>query len=518
MASGFMPEATFACVRSAVFLQRLYGFCSIEPHAPLLRGQSYRPCGGGSAGAPYPPTYSYHPHSSSLMRYDKSLFFSILLAAYGCFFYSQAHGQVVLDGHAWPVSWVEFSPDGTQVLTASYDSTARLWDATSGALLSTFVGQRGVLTSARFSPDGSRILTLSDEPSLRVWDRNDPSSFITIAVPSRIRDAVFSRDGSVIVGGVWDSTVRIWDVSTGEEQQVLRGNRGDRTYTVRFSPDGTKVLSAGVDSILYLWDVASGEIVHQLIGHGSSVNTVEFSSDGTMAVSAGFDNTAIVWDIVTGDSIHVLRGHSARLRTAVFTPDDRQVVTGAFDNTGRIWDVGTGLSVHILSGHLSRLRDVQVSPNGRLIVTASEDNTAKIWDAASGVELRTLSGHADRLLTARFSPDSRFVATASDDATAQVWDVSSLSTVEENMRMNQGLRLFPNPARTTLSLIWDRGGRASGKGKGVIYDLLGRPMAAFPLSLHPETTIELIPIPAGVYHLEAEDKGLREHVMLFITH
>ena len=49
-----------------------------------------------------------------------------------------------------------FSPDGRRLLTASFDTTARLWEAESGKLLATFQGQRAV-----FRSDERRVLTAS---------------------------------------------------------------------------------------------------------------------------------------------------------------------------------------------------------------------------------------------------------------------------------------------------------------------------------------------------------------------
>ena len=52
-----------------------------------------------------------------------------------------------------------FSPDGSRIVTASWDGTAKVWDAESGAELLTLKGHAAQVTSASFSPDGSRIVT-----------------------------------------------------------------------------------------------------------------------------------------------------------------------------------------------------------------------------------------------------------------------------------------------------------------------------------------------------------------------
>ena len=63
-----------------------------------------------------------------------------------------------------------FSPDGTRIVTASGDRTARLWDVASGAEIAVLRGHDdSVRESAAFSPDGTRIVTASDDNTARIW-------------------------------------------------------------------------------------------------------------------------------------------------------------------------------------------------------------------------------------------------------------------------------------------------------------------------------------------------------------
>jgi WD40 repeat protein len=75
-----------------------------------------------------------------------------------------------LRGHTDKLESVAFSLDGRQVLTGSFDKTARLWETATGQQRCTFKGHLGRVMSAAFSPDGRRVLTASADGTTRVWD------------------------------------------------------------------------------------------------------------------------------------------------------------------------------------------------------------------------------------------------------------------------------------------------------------------------------------------------------------
>ncbi|MFN9994038.1 MAG: WD40 repeat domain-containing protein, partial [Phycisphaerales bacterium] len=75
----------------------------------------------------------------------------------------------ILRGHEFVVTSAAFSPDGTRVVTASWDNTARGWDAQCGKELAILRGHEGEVTTATFSPDGTRVVTASLDGTARIW-------------------------------------------------------------------------------------------------------------------------------------------------------------------------------------------------------------------------------------------------------------------------------------------------------------------------------------------------------------
>ena len=79
---------------------------------------------------------------------------------------------------------------------------------------------------------------------------------------------------------------------------LLRGDgmRSEVT-SVAFSPDGTKIVSGSVDGTIKVWDADTLEVVDETVSvHNGGVSSVSFSPDGTKLVSSGYTGTIKVWD------------------------------------------------------------------------------------------------------------------------------------------------------------------------------------------------------------------------------
>jgi WD40 repeat protein len=80
--------------------------------------------------------------------------------------------------------------------------------------------------------------------------------------------------------------------------------------SVAFSSDGTQIVSGSDDKSVRVWDASTGVELKELKGHTNSVNSVAFLSDGMQIVSGSDDNSVRVWDASTGVELKVLKGHT----------------------------------------------------------------------------------------------------------------------------------------------------------------------------------------------------------------
>ena len=329
-----------------------------------------------------------------------------------------ASGKLIASfAHQGIVYHAAFSPDGARILTASADKTAKLWNPVSGRLIASFGHQHSV-NSAVFSPDGTRILTASRDKTAKLWDATSGKLIVSFSHQDEVNDAEFSPDGARILTASWDKTAKLWDAASGkliasfEHQGIV--NRAE------FSPDGDRILTASRDSTAKLWDAASGKLIASF-PHQGEVNSAEFSPDGGRILTASWDKTAKLWDATLGKLIASF-DHQDGLSGAKFSPDGARILTGSIDKTAKLWDAASGKLIASFA-HQDGVTHVIFSPDGARTLTASTDKTAKLWDVASG-ELITSFAHQDGVRWAAFSPDGARILTASTDKTAKLWDVA----------------------------------------------------------------------------------------------
>ncbi|MCO5189632.1 MAG: hypothetical protein M9918_15730 [Anaerolineae bacterium] len=334
-----------------------------------------------------------------------------------------------LYGHTDRVWSAVFSPDGTLIVTASEDGSAKLWDVASGAEVASLDGHTDWVNTASFSPDGTLIVTASDDGGAKVWDVASGAAVASLDGHTfGVNSAVFSPDGALIVTASGDGSAKLWDALSGTEVASLEWHNGG-VNTATFSPDGALVITASDDGSAKLWDVASGAEVASLDGHTDAVRLGAFSPDGMMIVTTCWDGSAKVWDVASGAELASLDGHTFEVNSAAFSPDGALIVTASSDGSAKVWDVASGREVASLDGHTDAVTSAAFSPDGVLIVTASGDGSAKVWDVSTSEEVASLNGHTDAVLSAAFSPDGALIVTARGDRSAKVWDVANGAAV-----------------------------------------------------------------------------------------
>ncbi len=382
--------------------------------------------------------------------------------------------------HGGPVTAATFSPDGSLVLTAGADHTAHIWRTANGSTVA-ILPHRGRVTDASFSADGTRVVTASADRAVRVWSVPSGELLRVIPLSGTPRSAAFSLDGRTLLTTSGEPTgghvhARLFDAATG---RLLRTLPVDDVSTASFSPDGTLLVTGRNDGSAVLWQVRGGPRLHTLPGIGGKVTDAVFSPGGALLAVTHTGGATGIWYTGSGTRSQLLRGHATAVNHASFSSDGKLLVTAGADGTARIWRTGDGGAVAVLRGPPgTSVADAVFSPDGNTVATASSDDGARLWDAT---DLRVLAMSRKPERAAAFSPDGRLVVTAGDDGTAQILTVQGRrlhvlphpAPVRSATFTTSGSRVITDDSEGTLR-VWDA---STGKLVGLARNVSRGPLA-----------------------------------------
>jgi WD40 repeat protein len=368
-------------------------------------------------------------------------------------------------GHSGGVGDLALSPDNQSLATASFDSTAKLFDLSTGLLRSTLAGHSVAALAVDYSPDGTRVATADYGGSVFVWDAATGARVGTLTGHTDAVLAVaYSPDGTMIASGSADGAVKLWNAATGAPIRTLTGHAG-WVYSVAFSPDSATVASGSGDQTIRLWRVSDGAHTGTLSGHTGFVLSVEFAPSGAEIVSASNDNTTRLWRVSDGAQLGAYTEQTMIVYSAAFSPDGARIASGAGDGTivirrtsdgsvertiplpvgvqdlayasdgsavyagcddGSVtaWSATDGSFVRSATAHFGTVAAVAVSPDSMLVASGAWDYTVRLSGLADGHTVGVFTDHTDAVTSVAFSPDGALLASGSYDATAIIRQVS----------------------------------------------------------------------------------------------
>ncbi len=250
--------------------------------------------------------------------------------------------------HTGPIREVEFSPDGKQLATASWDGTAKVLDLSDDIKVALTIrvqdksGESVALYTVAFRPpNGKQIVTGGDDGVIRLWDVTSGklvNEWPLHGPANAVYSVAFNRDGSQFVTAGRDGMVYVWDIDHNREVHKFDNGSLASVLVAVFSPGGQSIVTGDVDGKLRFWPRDGGE-PRTISAHQGPVNWIEFSPDAAMFATAGSDRRAMIWDSTTNKPLSVLKGNMKDVTDLRFldSKDGLLLITTGFDNSVRMY-------------------------------------------------------------------------------------------------------------------------------------------------------------------------------------
>lgn len=282
-----------------------------------------------------------------------------------------------------------------QAVVVGDDHIVHLVEIDTGRLIQTLPGHEDWIRTIAFAPNGTTLLTAGSDRRILKWDLEAKRWGIFASENASIESIAFSPDGNLVASVGFDSTLRIYDATTGQKLASLACPSGD-LRAVAFSPDGQRLAAGGRSGQLLIWENRNNQwnSISQTSIHQQRIQGIHFThADRIVTVSE--DRTVYLTDLGSATGSGIIATMPGKLFSlAGLSPT--LIACGASDNRIHLIDLQEKKNIGYLEGHQGTVSSLAFA-DGKL-VSGSYDGETRVWQAQGGITVA--AGDSNRLLSA----------------------------------------------------------------------------------------------------------------------
>ncbi|KFY35447.1 hypothetical protein V494_05903 [Pseudogymnoascus sp. VKM F-4513 (FW-928)] len=287
-----------------------------------------------------------------------------------------------LNQHTSEVWFVDFSHDGTRLVSCGAEGKAFIWDMQSLQVQHILPDHTQGVCFAAWSPDDTMVITCSMDRYARLWDTESGQLIRTIPqFVEPVSSCAWAPDGKSFVTGCLYKERNLCQYSLNGDL-VYDWGRSHRVQALALSNDGHLLVAMDTECHIHVYNFITRELEYEM-DLKVKLTSVSITKDSKYILVSKVDGETGLFSIEDRKSIRTFAGHKGNfvIRSAFGGADESFVISGSKDGYVFIWHKENGSVVEKLEAHRPGCcNSVAWNPkNPRMFVTAGDDQSVRVW-------------------------------------------------------------------------------------------------------------------------------------------
>lgn len=220
------------------------------------------------------------------------------------------------------INCLQYDSKLNRLFTAGRDSIIRCWntDEVENPYLHSFEHHTDWVNSLVLCRNGKTLLSASSDTTVKVWDAYGGYCMSTLRThKDYVKALAYAKDRELVASGGFDKQIFLWDVNvltalTATNNTVITSSltgQKESIYSLAMNPSGSILVSGSTEKIIRVWDPRTCSKIMKLKGHSDNVKTVIVKADGSECLSGSSDGTVRLWSIGQQRCIGTYKIHDA---------------------------------------------------------------------------------------------------------------------------------------------------------------------------------------------------------------
>jgi polyadenylation factor subunit 2 len=249
--------------------------------------------------------------------------------------------ETILQAHDNAIRAIEYTNSGAWILSADQGGVIKYFQSNMNNL-QILTAHREAVRDLSFSPDDGKFVSASDDSTMKIWAFEEAREEKSLKGHGwDVKCVDWHPYKGLIVSGSKDNLVKFWDPRSGGNLATYHGHKGT-VQAVQWSKDGNLVATASRDQMIKLYDIRAMAELATLKGHPNDVCSIDWHPDHRdLLVSGGSEGSVYFWSLNSADPgtpVHSMpTAHDSNVWSMAWHPLGHVLASGSNDHTTRFW-------------------------------------------------------------------------------------------------------------------------------------------------------------------------------------